>query len=66
MTDSTTHMPAIVAEIGKVFGLDDIWRCQCGREHKFGGYAAAHWDEPLMHKCDCGASRTFFSGEVIE
>lgn len=66
MSDSTTHTPARVAEAGEVFGVTDIWRCQCGREHRFGAYAAAHWDVALEHKCRCGASRTFKRGRVIE
>ena len=60
-----THTPAKEAVIGAQFAVTDQWRCQCGREHRFGAYAAGHWDFELTHTCGCGAGHTFKAGEVI-
>jgi len=62
---SKVHEPARLAVIGETFEIDEVWRCQCGREHRWGAYVAAHWDAELVHECECGATHEFISGEVI-
>lgn len=64
-TTNEIHEPVKIAEIGATFEIGDPWRCQCGREHKWSAYAAAHWDAELVHTCECGATHEFLSGEVI-
>jgi len=63
---SIVHEPARLANLGEVFELDEVWRCSCSREHNFGMYVAAHWDDELIHNCECGANHVFKSGRVIE
>ncbi len=43
----------------------DKWLCECGKEHELGMYVAAHWDERLLHTCDCGRVHSLKNG-VIE
>lgn len=62
---SVEHRPARVASLGAVFDLGEHWRCQCGVEHSFGMYAAAHWQLELVHTCACDRERTFEAGMVI-
>jgi hypothetical protein len=57
---------ARLANRGQVFKLGEQWRCGCGLEHSFGVYAAAHWQDVLEHKCECGVARAFRAGKVIE
>jgi len=57
--------PARVACDGAEFDMTERWRCQCGVEHIFGMYAAAHWQDELTHMCDCERERTFEGGVVI-
>lgn len=67
MTDSIVGQAKTLADLGKVFSVNDTWRCDCGAEHGFGSYACGHWNIELVHKCtSCGTSRTFECGEVIE
>lgn len=54
-----------VAELLEVFDVNDSWACTCGRVHNFGVYVAAHWNEALEHRCECGTGRVFKSGEVV-
>lgn len=28
--------------------------CDCGKHYPVSGWLAAHWDDPLQLKCDCG------------
>lgn len=28
--------------------------CECGKFNEFGVYAAAHYNEELIHTCECG------------
>lgn len=28
---------------------------KCGKNHHFTAYVIAHWDDKLVHTCDCGA-----------
>ena len=59
------HEPARLAKVGERFDAGDTWRCGCGREHRFGAYAAAHWHIELGHTCPCGAKRDFRGGVVL-
>lgn len=37
----------------------------CGKEHKFNGYVAAHWNDVLTHTCDnCHAVHSVVRGQV--
>jgi hypothetical protein len=62
MNESITKL----AEVGATFTISALWRCDCGREHDFGPYAAAHWSETLGHKCKCGTERSFKRGTVTK
>lgn len=66
MQSSVVHTPAHLADAGAIFDIHEQWRCGCGREHAFGAYAAAHWEDELVHNCDCGQARVFLAGEVLE
>jgi hypothetical protein len=66
MTTSIVGTANKLAEVGAYFALGDVWRCDCGLEHNFGAYAAAHWDESLLHTCGCGTNRTFKRGKVTK
>lgn len=51
---------------GAQFDPSDRWKCACGAEHEFSGYAVAHWRDELQHTCKgCGTVRLFRSGEVL-
>ena len=65
LLESVVHRPARMGSLGATFELGERWRCQCGDEHVFGPYAAAHWDFELVHICECERERTFLAGEVI-
>lgn len=34
----------------------------CQKHHEFGVYVAAHWDEELIHTCECGSQHTVRRG----
>jgi hypothetical protein len=55
---------AYVAALRTTFRANEAWRCQCGKVHTFGVWAAAHWDVVLTHNCDCGLQHDFKSGRV--
>lgn len=55
-----------VAEKNAKFEVGEKWRCQCGKEHEFGAWVAAHWNEALTHTCSCGRARTWRSGLVLK
>ena len=38
--------------------------CECGRQHKFGAYVNAHWNEDLTHTCACGRRHAVREGHV--
>lgn len=38
--------------------------CECGKEHAFGLYVAAHWNERMEHTCECGRHHEVFRGYV--
>lgn len=40
------------------------WQCECGEEHVAGVYVMAHWDEELIHTCDCGRKHSTLRGYV--
>lgn len=44
---------------------DKFWSCECGKEHTFGAYVAAHWNESLIHTCDCGRKHELTAGRLI-
>lgn len=47
------------------FDIGEKWRCpDCGREHSFGAYAAAHWHLEMTHGCTCGAKTVWRNGRV--
>jgi transcription elongation factor Elf1 len=37
----------------------------CGKHHDFDAYVFAHWNESLIHTCDCGAKHDIQRGIVI-
>lgn len=44
--------------------IDEGFVCECGQHHVFGVYIAAHWDERLIHTCDCGRKHSVCRGHV--
>ena len=56
-----------IARLGDKFEPSEKWRCGvCGTVHAFNDYAAAHWEEPLEHRCErCDTARVFLDGAVI-
>lgn len=43
------------------------YTCSCGHFNKAGMWAAAHWSEVLMHKCEgCKMTNFIKEGEVVE
>lgn len=43
------------------------YACPCGKTHQATLWAAAHWGEQLMHKCDvCGRTNTIRGGKVLK
>ena len=41
--------------------------CQtCGKRHGFGVYVAAHWEDALIHTCECGAKHLLRRGRVTQ
>ena len=42
------------------------WKCECGKKHVIGVYAAAHWDEELVHTCQgCHRQHSLQSGKLV-
>lgn len=55
-----------LASVGTKFDVNDHWKCDCGEEHGFGPWAAAHWYEGIVHTCsNCNTRRDFEDGEVL-
>ena len=48
----------------KVHKPSEKWKCECGKQHEFGVYTAAHWDIALTHSCECGRGHTMQSGRI--
>ena len=45
--------------------VNSDWKCECGKKHVVGVYAAAHWDEYLIHTCQgCHRQHSLQSGEL--
>jgi hypothetical protein len=40
------------------------YRCECGERHQFGVYVFAHWNDEIVHTCQCGRRHMVQSGEV--
>ena len=38
---------------------------KCRRTHHYPMYVYAHWDESLIHTCECGAKHELQSGHVF-
>lgn len=38
----------------KISDLSKGYTCECGKFHKYPLYVCAHWDNNLLHTCDCG------------
>ncbi|MFA6094251.1 MAG: hypothetical protein WC986_15035 [Elusimicrobiota bacterium] len=39
--------------------------CPCGKKLPTNAYLAAHWNENLMHQCQCGLTLRVLRGHVI-
>lgn len=43
----------------------DSWHCTwCGQLHTTGVFVAAHWDEELIHTCECDATHVLRNGVI--
>jgi len=40
------------------------YTCGCGKFHKADMWSCAHWNERLIHECDCGNRNAIKSGKV--
>lgn len=61
-------MPPIIAEKGVRFSPGDLLACPgCQKASRMGGYVAAHWHVPLVHRChQCRIEIRIQSGEVTD
>lgn len=44
--------------------LGKPWECECGKSHELGGYVAAHWNDKLIHTCECGRKHIIENGTL--
>lgn len=52
---------------GKIHKLGDKWLCECGEPHILSNaYLAAHWNEPLEHKCPACCRRHIVKSGIIK
>ena len=52
-------------EAGIYLRVGNSWRCECGKEHPVGAYAAAHWEIELVHVCECGRQHVLQNGWLV-
>jgi hypothetical protein len=42
-----------------------FYTCKCGRQNEFGVWVAAHWNDQVVHSCDCGRKNSILRGRVV-
>lgn len=40
------------------------WNCECGKVNTFDAYVAAHWQDKLVHVCECGRKHQVWQGKI--
>ena len=40
--------------------------CKCTRTNEFSDYVFEHWNEHLLHTCECGRKHVIYQGQAIE
>lgn len=42
------------------------YKCpKCGKDHTFPAYVYAHFDESIVHTCECGEKNEIIKGKLI-
>lgn len=53
--------------VARTYKRDGVtyWKCTgCGTEHDLPAYVHAHWDDELIHTCECGAKHSVCQGHI--